>query len=150
MRWLFVQRQWRLVAGLSPRRLGLDRSSVCVGLVVDAVAVGRGLSEYFGFPVTLFSYFISFVQNSSVSVVTRLRVGRYIIQIPPGARNLHVFAKLEHRFWGHLAARSVGTGRSFRTVYWPGSKAEQLSPSTAEVMKEWSLTSSPRLCLRVF
>jgi hypothetical protein len=40
----------RLVTGLSPQRPGFAPGSIHVGFVVDKVALGRFLSEYFGFP----------------------------------------------------------------------------------------------------
>jgi hypothetical protein len=44
----------RLVAGLSPRRSGVDPGSVYVGFVVDKVALGQVFfPEYFGFPLSV-------------------------------------------------------------------------------------------------
>jgi hypothetical protein len=45
----------RLVAGLSPRRLGIDPGSVNVGFVVDKVALGQV------FPLVLRFYPVSFI-----------------------------------------------------------------------------------------
>jgi len=42
------------VAGLSPRRPGLDPEPVRVGFVVDKVALKHVLSQYFGFLLSLF------------------------------------------------------------------------------------------------
>jgi hypothetical protein len=40
----------RLIAGFPPRRPGFKTGSSHVGFVVDKVALGQVLSEYFGFP----------------------------------------------------------------------------------------------------
>jgi hypothetical protein len=40
----------RLVAGLLPRRLGFDPMSVCVGFVVDKVALGQAFPQVLRFP----------------------------------------------------------------------------------------------------
>jgi hypothetical protein len=54
----------RLVAGLSPRRLGFDSGSVHVGFVVDKVALGQVSPDYFGFPMSILFYQCSITRKN--------------------------------------------------------------------------------------
>jgi hypothetical protein len=80
--------------------------------------------------------------DSSVSIVTRLRVGR------PGFdyRQEQQFYSLSHRVQTGSGAQPafypVGTGGGFRGVNQPGREADHSPPSSAEVKNAWSYSST--------
>jgi hypothetical protein len=66
MNWVGVTLNYRLrrlAAGLPPRRPAFDPGSVHVGFVVDKVALGQVLPEFFGFPLSISFHWCSITRK---------------------------------------------------------------------------------------
>jgi hypothetical protein len=71
-----------LVAGFPPRRPGLEPRSGHVRFVVDKVALGEVLSEYFGFPCQFSSYRLLHIHHFLSSGAGR--IGQLVAGVPSG------------------------------------------------------------------
>jgi len=82
-------------------------------------------------------------RDSSVSIVTRLQAGRPGFDIRQGAGNFSLRHRVQTASGAHTASYPMDTGFSFPAIKWRGRKSDHSPPSNAEVMNEWSYTSTP-------
>ena len=89
-----------------------------------------------------------------VDIATMLRVGRYRVQVPVGAKDFYVPQQRPGRPWGPPCFLFNGYRGAYSEVKRPDSEVKlfhpfnHFSPSSAEDTSKWNYTSISPVCLR--
>jgi hypothetical protein len=88
------------------------------------------------------------LSSSSVSIVTKPRIGRAGVWFPAGAVDFYLLKNVQTGYGAQPASSSMSTGLFFFLgVKRPGHEFDHIPPSAAEVKNEWSYTSAPPVYL---